>query len=88
VAPRLSPGNVVSFASGAARFLDLGGPIKEKMTAVLDEIRSGAFAAEWSEAQATAGSLLERIRAVRDETPIAKWERSTRAALRIGDQGE
>jgi len=71
----------------AARFLDLGGPIKEKMTAVLDEIRSGAFAKEWSEAQATAGPLLESIRAVRDETPIAQWERNTRSALRIGDQG-
>jgi ketol-acid reductoisomerase len=72
----------------AARFLDLGGPIKGKMTAVLDEIRSGAFAKEWSEAQATAGSLLERIRAVRDEMPIVRWERNTRSALRIGDQGE
>jgi ketol-acid reductoisomerase len=72
----------------AARFLDLGGPIKEKMAAVLDEIRSGAFAREWSEAQETSGSLFERIRAVRDEMPIAQWERNTRSALRIGDRDE
>jgi hypothetical protein len=25
---------------------------------------------------------------VRDEMPIVQWERNTRSALRIGDQGE
>jgi ketol-acid reductoisomerase len=71
-----------------ARFLDLGGPLKEKMAAVLDEIRSGTFAREWSEAQETAGSLLGTLRAARDEMPIARWEQGARTALRIGDRGE
>jgi len=68
-----------------ARFLALDGPIKEKMGDVLEEIRSGAFAKEWSDAQESAGSVLESIRAARDKIPFSKWERDTRAALRIGN---
>jgi len=68
-----------------ARFLALDAPIKETMADVLEEIRSGAFAQEWSEAQEGAGSLLENIRAARDKIPFAQWERDARAALRIGD---
>jgi ketol-acid reductoisomerase len=68
------------------RWLDLGGPVAEKMKQVLEEIRSGAFAQEWSGAQATAGETLERIKAVRDQMPIARWEASAREAFRIGAQ--
>jgi ketol-acid reductoisomerase len=68
------------------RWLDLGGPVAEKMKQVLEEIRSGAFAQEWSGAQATAGETLERIKAVRDQMPIARWEASAREAFRIGEQ--
>jgi ketol-acid reductoisomerase len=71
-----------------ARFLPLGEPIKQKMAAVLDEIRSGAFAAEWSEAQGNAGSILDGIRAARDQLPFAAWEKNARAALRIGEPGD
>jgi ketol-acid reductoisomerase len=70
-----------------ARFLQLDGAIKEKMSEVLDEIRSGAFAREWSEAQGTAGSVLEKLRSARDQMPLAQWESDARAALRIGDSG-
>jgi ketol-acid reductoisomerase len=71
-----------------ARFLSLDGPIKEKMSEVLEEIRSGAFAREWSEAQETAGTLLDKLRDARDQIPLAQWERETRAALRIGNVGD
>ena len=71
-----------------ARFLALGEPIKQKMAAVLDEIRSGAFAAEWSDAQGNAGEMLDNIRAARDQLPLAAWEKSARSALRIGEAGE
>jgi ketol-acid reductoisomerase len=71
-----------------ARFLDLGAPIKERMGAVLDEIRNGSFAAEWSDAQESANDVLEAIRAARDKIPFAGWERSARSALGIGDAAD
>jgi ketol-acid reductoisomerase len=71
-----------------ARYLGLDGALKEKMGAVLEEIRSGAFAKEWSEQQAQANELFERIRAIREELPFTKWETAARKAFRIGDAGE
>jgi len=68
-----------------ARFMQLGEPIKEKMSEVLDEIRSGHFADEWSKQQADANVLFEKIRKARDNMPMAKWERLARTAFRIGD---
>jgi ketol-acid reductoisomerase len=68
-----------------ARFLTLGGPIKEKMAEVLDEIRSGRFAEEWSGQREQAEQLFEKIRAVRDAMPMAEWELRARKAFRIGD---
>jgi ketol-acid reductoisomerase len=67
-----------------ARFLDLSEPIKERMGAVLEEIRNGRFAAEWSDAQESSGNVLEAIRAARDQIPFAAWERRARSALGIG----
>jgi ketol-acid reductoisomerase len=71
-------------ATRGARFLDLEQPLRERMGRVLDEIRSGAFAEEWSRQQEQAGPLLERVRAVRDRLPIAGWEEGARRAFRIG----
>ena len=68
------------------RWLDLGGVVAERMKQVLEEIRSGEFAREWSGAQATAGETLARIKAVRDQMPIAKWEASAREAFGIGEE--
>ncbi len=69
----------------SARYSDLGGPLKEKMGEILEEIRSGRFAEEWSNQQETAGALLDRVREARDKLPIAQWEQRARAAFRIGD---
>lgn len=70
-----------------ARFLDLDAGLKERMGAVLDEIRSGKFAEEWSAQQEDAGAALDAIKAARDQMPMAEWERRARQALRIGDAG-
>jgi ketol-acid reductoisomerase len=56
------------------------------MGAILDEIRSGRFAEEWSKQQDGAAELLARVRAAREQIPLAEWERKTRAALGL-DRG-
>jgi ketol-acid reductoisomerase len=70
-----------------ARFMALGEPIKEKMSEVLEEIRSGSFADEWSKEQTTAVALFEKIREARDKMPVARWDEIARSAFRIGDAG-
>jgi len=67
-----------------ARYLALDGALKQKMGEVLEEIRSGAFAKEWSGQQAQARELFDRIRAARDQLPMAGWEDRARRAFRIG----
>jgi ketol-acid reductoisomerase len=71
-----------------ARYLSLDGALKEKMGAVLEEIRTGAFAKEWSEQQEQANEIFEKVRAVRDEMDFTKWEDAARRAFRIGDAGK
>jgi ketol-acid reductoisomerase len=68
----------------APRFFDLGGPLREKMAAVLGEIRSGAFAREWSSDRDAKLALLEKAHKAAEGTPMARWEDATRAAFRIG----
>ena len=68
-----------------ARFMTLAEPIKERMSEVLDEIRSGSFADEWSNQQPTAMALFEKIREARDKMPIARWDEIARSAFRIGN---
>jgi ketol-acid reductoisomerase len=68
----------------APRFFELGGPLREKMAAVLGEIRSGAFAREWSSDREAKLALLEQAHKAAESTPMARWEDSTRAAFRIG----
>ncbi len=68
-----------------ARFLELGDPIKARMRSILEEIRSGKFAEEWTRQQVHAAELFQKLRAARDAQPIARWEQRARAAFRIGD---
>jgi ketol-acid reductoisomerase len=70
-----------------ARFMTLGEPIREKMSEVLEEIRSGSFADEWSKQQPTATALFDKIREARDQMPMAKWDEVTRTAFKIGNAG-
>jgi ketol-acid reductoisomerase len=69
----------------SARFGDLDPVLRTKMQEVLEEIRSGAFAKEWSGAQAAGAEMFERVRALRAELPVARWEQRAREAFRIGD---
>jgi ketol-acid reductoisomerase len=69
----------------SAKFLDLDPSLRARMQEVLDEIRSGAFAKEWSGAQAESTEMFERVRALRAALPMAGWEDTARAAFRIGD---
>jgi ketol-acid reductoisomerase len=68
-----------------ARFMELGAPIKQKMSEVLEEIRSGSFANEWSNQQPTATALFKKIQEVRDNMPVARWDQSARSAFKIGN---
>ena len=68
-----------------ARYLGLDAPLKQIMGAVLEEIRSGRFADEWSHHQEDAAALFEKIRRARDAMPFARWEDAARSAFRIGD---
>jgi ketol-acid reductoisomerase len=69
----------------SAKFADLEGTLKTRMEEVLQDIRSGAFAAEWSGARASGPEMLESVRAVREQIPLAKWEQNAREAFHIGD---
>ncbi len=71
----------------SAQFMALAEPIREKMSAVLEDIRSGSFADEWSNQQPTAAALFEKIREARDRMPMAVWDQTTRSAFKIGNAG-
>jgi ketol-acid reductoisomerase len=66
----------------SARFADLD--LEGRMAAVLREIQDGSFAREWSGAASQAAEMLARVKAVRDQMPLAGWEERTRRAFGIG----
>ncbi|MGH7790246.1 MAG: ketol-acid reductoisomerase [Candidatus Binatia bacterium] len=63
------------------RFADID--LKSRMRAALDDIRSGAFAAEWQQEQASGGERFEQLRALRRFHPLNEWEQQTRSAFRM-----
>jgi ketol-acid reductoisomerase len=67
------------------RYMDLGETLKERMRGSLEEIRSGAFAREWTEGRERGLRILEKAREVRADLPFTRWEDATRRAFRIGD---
>ena len=68
-----------------ARYQSLDATLKPKMAEILDEIRSGRFAQEWTHQQGKAAALFDKVRQVREKLPHAQWEDRARAAFRIGD---
>jgi ketol-acid reductoisomerase len=72
----------------SARFAHLGEPLGRAMGDVLESIRSGAFAAEWSSQKEEGAALLERIKAARATLPLAEWERRVLAVLGSRDVAE
>jgi ketol-acid reductoisomerase len=69
----------------SARYAELDSLLKQKMGESLEEIRSGAFAQEWSSARADKLELLKQVRAMQASLPMTKWEDDARRAFRIGD---
>lgn len=68
------------------RFADL--PVRERMHAVLEDIRSGAFAKEWSDEQREGLPTLRKLLAVRETLPVREWEERTRVAFRMDPGAE
>jgi ketol-acid reductoisomerase len=67
----------------SARYMDLDPLLKEKMRQSLEEIRSGAFAKEWSADRADKLGLIEQVREIQASLPMTKWEADARRAFRI-----
>jgi ketol-acid reductoisomerase len=65
-----------------ARFLDLGAQVRARMEAILEEIRSGAFAEEWTAEQKRGLPVFEKLRAARQQHPIRAWDQRAREAFR------
>jgi ketol-acid reductoisomerase len=57
--------------------------IAQSMRDVLEEIRSGAFAREWEAEQKAGLPVFQQIKEMRNQHPIAEWDRKTRKAFRI-----
>ncbi len=55
--------------------------LRGKMLAGLEEIRSGAFATEWTEEHQAGYPTLESLREAARSMPLYQWERDLRAAL-------
>lgn len=71
----------------AGKFAHLGAPLRQAMDDVLGSIRSGAFADEWSGMKEKGAEILANVKEARSKMPFAEWERSTREAFRIGEEG-
>ncbi len=69
----------------APRFFDLMPAASEAMGQVLEEIRSGAFAREWSSDREAKLELLRKAHEAAAAAPQSRWEDATRRAFRIGD---
>ncbi len=65
----------------SARFMNPQVP--QTMQEVLEEIRSGAFAKEWEAEQKAGLPVLNQIKEMRNQHPIAEWDRSTRQAFHM-----
>jgi ketol-acid reductoisomerase len=70
--------------SRGIRFAELLGPIQERMTGVLDEIRCGGFANEWSRNQSEKLEELRQLKELRELIPFSQWERQARKAFGMG----
>jgi ketol-acid reductoisomerase len=71
--------------SRSQRYNDAKPLLREQMKATVEEIESGAFAKEWSTGREDKISMLEKIREIRKDHPMTRWEESTRRIFRIGD---
>ena len=71
--------------SRSLRYFDIDPMLKEKMQATVEEIRSGAFAKEWSTDRETKLEIIRMAREMQKALPMTEWEERTRRLFRIGD---
>jgi ketol-acid reductoisomerase len=71
--------------SRSIRYFDLDPMLKAKMQEALEEIRSGAFAKEWSTDREAKIDFIRQAREIQATLPLTQWEDRTRRAFRIGD---
>ncbi len=74
--------------SRSLRYFDLDPLLKEKMQATVEEIRSGAFAREWSTDRESKLEIIRMAREMQKALPMTEWEERTRRLFRIGDAAE
>lgn len=74
--------------SRSLRYFDLDPLLKQKMQESLEEIRSGAFAKEWSTNREEKVQFIKQARAIQASLPMTRWEDETRRAFRIGDAAQ
>jgi ketol-acid reductoisomerase len=74
--------------SRSLRYFDLDSPLKEKMRQSLEEIRSGAFAREWSTDREAKLDVIRQARQMQAALPMTRWEDEARRAFRIGNARE
>ena len=71
--------------SRSVRYFDLDPLLKQKMQESLEEIRSGAFAKEWSTDREAKVEFIKQAREIQRGLPMTRWEDETRRVFRIGD---
>ncbi len=71
--------------SRSPRYFDLDPLLKARMRETIDEIRSGAFATEWSTDREAKVEFIRQARQIQATLPMTQWEERTRRAFRIGD---
>lgn len=71
--------------SRSIRYFDVDPLLREKMAATVEEIRSGAFAREWSTDREGKLEIIRMAREMQKALPMTEWENSARALFRIGD---
>lgn len=71
--------------SRSIRYFDLDPLLKEKMQATVEEIRSGAFAREWSTDREGKLEIIRMAREMQKALPMTEWEQRARRLFRIGD---
>lgn len=69
----------------SARYEELEPVLRRKMADTLEEIRSGAFAREWSTDRADKVAMIQQVHEMMAALPMARWEEETRRAFRIGN---
>ena len=70
------------------RYAEMEPVLRQRMQETIEEIRSGAFAREWSSDREAKLELLEKVREIQAKLPMTKWEDATRRAFHIGTRGK